>query len=70
LVVKIKKLNIAFNIKDVPDEVMKAWGIEMASKNYGVGLGLYNEYMDIVNRYPEWFTPDNKQELPIREKKP
>ena len=57
---------MSFKIEDVPKEVLHVWGIQIACElsKVGVGSKLWNECQDVINKYPEWFPPDPKTELP------
>ena len=57
----MKNKKVKVGIEDVPPEVQKVWAVEMycQSLRTGVGSQLYNECIEIIKKYPEWF-PEKK----------
>lgn len=54
---------MAFTFDEVPEEVKWVLSIQMAYKN-GVGMDTLEKCQRIINKHPEWFPADPKEETP------
>ena len=53
---------MAFTIDEVPEEVMFAWTLEMVGQP--VGKATIDKCKAIMEKYPEWFSTYEGEELP------
>lgn len=62
---------MSFQIHQVPEEVQNVWNIQMAGEiaKTGVGVKIWEDCQRIINKYPEWFPADPKEELPVSEQR-
>ena len=50
------------SLEEVPMEVQKVWVIQWAWKNSGIGVGLqmYQECIETIKKYPQYFKEENE----------
>jgi len=60
---------MAFKVNEVPEEVVYVWRIQMVCEmtKRGIGSEKWKKCQRIINKYPEWFPADPKEELPVSE---